>query len=375
MNRSSRIAIVGAGPAGLTLARLLSLDGFAVEVFERDRSPLERPQGGTLDLHEASGQLALKRAGLEAAFRTIARYEDQGTRLMDKHGRLLFENPTPDAGDRPEVDRSALRQILLDALPEGCVRWGVKVRNVCEAGDGRWTVHEDHVAHGPFDLVVGADGAGSRVRPLLSPYQPHYSGLTFIEFSIDDVDHRHPDISRLVGRGKLEVIGDARALIVQRNAHAHLRGYAVFRVPRDWAATRATRPAMLEQFCGWHPGVLALLHAANDSFRPLAINALPVGHCWAHRPGLTLIGDAAHLMSPYGGEGVNAALHDALELAQQLIDSPSLSEAVQAFEACMFERVAPLARASADAAAVQLSHDDIALALAHLHHHLGESPQ
>jgi 2-polyprenyl-6-methoxyphenol hydroxylase-like FAD-dependent oxidoreductase len=379
MNRSLRIAIVGGGPAGLTLARILKVNGFAISVFERARGPLERPQGGTLDLHVESGQLALKKAGLEDAFRTIARYEDQGSRLMDKHARLLFEDPSPAAGDRPEVDRTALRQVLLDSLPADCVKWDVNVSEIRQAGDTCWTVHQGDTVHGPFDLVVGADGAWSKVRPLLSRYQPQYSGLTFIEFGIDDVDRRHPALARLVGKGKLDVSGDARLLVVQRNANAHLRGYAIFRVPTDWAAQQldgstpqATRQSLLAQFEGWHPDILALLHASNERFLSRAIYALPVGHHWAHRPGLTLIGDAAHLMSPFGGEGVNAAMLDAAELARHLIENTSCSAAVKAYEAEMFERIEPIARDSAEAAATQLSHDDIALSLAHFRSHQEE---
>lgn len=379
MNRSLRIAIVGGGPAGLTLARILQINGFTVSVFERERGPLERPQGGTLDLHAQSGQLALQRAGLEDAFRTIARYEDQGSRLMDKHARVLFEDPNPAAGDRPEVDRTALRQILLDALPGDCVKWDVTVNAIRQADDTRWTLHQGDTAHGPFDLIVGADGAWSKVRPLLSRYQPQYSGLTFIEFGIDDVDRRHPALATLVGQGKLDVSGDARLLVVQRNANAHLRGYAILRVPTDWAAQQldwsspdATRRSLLAQFEGWHPDVLALLQASNERFLSRAIYALPVGHHWPHRAGLTLIGDAAHLMSPFGGEGVNAAMHDAAELARHLIERSSCAEAVQAYEAEMFERIEPIARDSADAAATQLSHDDIALSLAHFHSHIAQ---
>ncbi|NWC94852.1 MULTISPECIES: NAD(P)/FAD-dependent oxidoreductase [unclassified Pseudomonas] len=379
MNRSLRVAIVGGGPAGLTLARILEINGFAVNVFERERGPLERPQGGTLDLHAESGQLALKRAGLEHAFRRIARYEDQGSRLMDKHAHLLLEDPDPSAGDRPEVDRTALRQILLDSLSPDCVTWDVNITGVHPADDARWTLHQGDTRHGPFDLIVGADGAWSKVRPLLSRYQPQYSGLTFIEFGIDEVDRRHPAIARLVGRGKLDVSGDARALVVQRNANAHLRGYAIFRVPIewaehqfDWSSPEATRHSLLAQFEGWHPDILALLHAANDRFLSRGIYALPVGHHWAHRPGLTLIGDAAHLMSPFGGEGVNAAMLDGAELARHLIENTSCSEAVHAYEAEMFERIEPIARDSAEAAATQLSHDDIALSLAHFRSHQGE---
>lgn len=370
MNTSLRIAIVGAGPGGLTLARILYRHGVNASVFERERSPLERPQGGTLDLHAESGQLALQRAGLEDAFKRIARYEDQGSRLMDQHGRLLFEAPNPDAGDRPEVDRTALRQALLDSLPPDCVSWGASVTGVRPTGDERWTLHQGALTHGPFDLVVGADGAWSKIRRLLSTYQPQYSGLTFIEFGIDDADRQHPHLAALVGRGTLQVAGEARAIIVQRNANAHLRGYAIFRVPSDWGADHLSLPALKAQFHGWHPQVLALFDAANETLLARPIHALPVGHRWSHRQGLTLIGDAAHLMSPFGGEGVNAAMLDAAELAQHLLETPDCSSAVQAYENHMFERVIPAAQGSAEAAAIQLSHDSLALSLAHLHHHL-----
>ena len=370
MHTSLRIAIVGAGPGGLTLARILHRHGRVVSVFERERGPMERPQGGTLDLHVESGQLALQQAGLEDAFKRIARYDDQGSRLMDPHGRLLFEDPSPQDGDRPEVDRTQLRQILLDSLPQGCVKWGIGISEIRPMSDGCWTVHQGDTTHGPFDLVVGADGAWSKVRPWLSPYQPQYSGLTFIEFGIDDVDRRYPHIAKLVGRGKLDVEGDAKAIIVQRNANAHLRGYAIFRVPPEWAAEHLSLTALKAQFAGWHPDILALFEAANETVLARHIHALPVGHRWSHRQGLTLIGDAAHLMSPFGGEGVNAAMLDAAELAQHLLHTPDGSAAVQAYENHMFERVIPAAQGSAEGAAIQLSHDSLALSLAHLHQHL-----
>lgn len=373
MNTSLRIAIVGAGPGGLTLARILHRHGMTVSVFERESGPFERPQGGTLDLHAESGQLALRRAGLEDAFKRIARYEDQGSRLMNHHGHLLYEAPNPEAGERPEVDRTALRQALLDSLPLGCVNWGAGIDAVDPVGDGRWTLHQGALTHGPFDLVVGSDGAWSKVRPLLSHYQPQYSGLTFIEFGIDEVDNLHPPIARLVGRGKLDIDGEARSIIVQRNANAHLRGYAVFLVPTDWAASHidlSFAASLKTHFEGWHPDILALFDAANAQLECRHIHALPVGHRWAHRPGLTLIGDAAHLMSPFGGEGVNAAMLDAAELAQHLLKTPDCSQAVQAYENHMFERVMPAAQGSAEGAATQLSHDSLALSLAHLHHHL-----
>jgi 2-polyprenyl-6-methoxyphenol hydroxylase-like FAD-dependent oxidoreductase len=377
MHTNPRIAIIGAGPGGLTLARILHLSGIHATVFEREEGPLARPQGGTLDLHEDSGQLAVQRAGLDSEFQRIARYDDQGSRLLDKTGRVLFEEPDASAGNRPEVDRTALRDMLLASLPAGRVQWGRALSDMRLQEGGRWNLSFTGGSEaGPFDLVVGADGAWSRVRPLLSPYKPQYSGLTFIEFGIDDVDRSHPAIAQLVGRGKLDVQGDGKAIIVQRNGNAHIRGYAIFRVPADWAAKRfdfsspaAVRSALLAEFAGYADAVTDLFRVSNDQFVPRLIHALPVGHCWAPRRGLTLLGDAAHVMSPFGGEGVNAAMRDAAELAALLAGQEDWAAAVGTYEMEMFERVIEAAEGSAEAAAVQMSHIGEALSLAHLQEH------
>ena len=370
MHEQPHIAIVGGGPGGLTLARILHVHGVATSVFESDAHERERPQGGTLDLHEESGLHALNRAGLRDAFASIARYDDQGDRLLDKLGNVLFESADASAGDRPEVDRSALRSLLLGALPGDCVQWGRAVREVQATADGRWNVVFENAVEGPFDLVVGADGAWSRVRPLLSPYKPQYSGLTFIEFGIDDIDRRHPALSKLVGRGKVGIEGDGKEIIAQRNGHAHVRAYAIFRVPPDWAGKRfsfhapaVVREELLREFAGFAPEILDLFRAAGGRFVERQIHALPVGHCWTHRRGLTLIGDAAHVMSPFGGEGVNAAMLDAAELARLLLERADWDGAVADFEAQMFARVEGIASEAAEAAATLLSHDGHALTL------------
>jgi 2-polyprenyl-6-methoxyphenol hydroxylase-like FAD-dependent oxidoreductase len=367
MSNHPRIAIIGGGPGGLALANIRHVHGIAATVFERDAHARDRPQGGTLDLHEGSGLLALERAGLTKAFLQVARYEDQGDRLLDRSGHVHFEYEEAGVGDRPEVDRSALRDILLQALPPQCVRWNSDACSVSPAGNDTWNVALGEQSFGPFDLVVGADGTWSRVRPLLSPYKPQYTGLTFIEFGIDDIDRRFPALSKLVGRGKVGIIGEGREIIAQRSGRAHVRVYAIFRVASNWASRRfdfksaaAVRTELLREFGDFADEITALIRAANDNFVARQIHALPVGHRWTHRPGLTLIGDAAHVMPPFGGEGVNAAMLDATSLAERLIDDADVSNAVRAFEADMFERIEEAARESADAAATFLSHDTLA---------------
>ncbi|AGT07494.1 FAD-dependent oxidoreductase [Paracoccus aminophilus] len=372
-----RIAIIGAGPGGLTLARILHVQGIATTLFERETDPHARAQGGTLDLHAETGQLALRRAGLEAEFQKLARYEDQGSRLCDETGRLLLADDDAEDGDRPEIDRSALRDLLLGALPAEMIRWGQALREVVANPDGSYDVVTT-AGRETFDLVVGADGTWSKVRPLVSRYQPAYSGLTFIEFGIDDVDHAHPELAALVGKGKLGIeSNDARAMIIQRNGHAHLRGYVIFRVPLDWAEKRfdfsdpaSVRRALEDELLGWSPKVLAFIRASNDQIVPRPIFALPVGHHWPNRPGITLIGDAAHVMSPFGGEGANAALFDAAELARHLTTTPDWRSAVAAYEAEMFERVEEPARFSAEGAATELSHRSREFGLAWMEEHL-----
>jgi 2-polyprenyl-6-methoxyphenol hydroxylase-like FAD-dependent oxidoreductase len=336
-----RIAVVGSGPAGLTFARVLHRHGHSVTVLERDPAPDARPPGGTLDLHEGLGQLALEKAGLLPEFRALSRPEGQAMRILDTDGTVLRDwRPGPDDRANPEIDRGQLRDLLLGPLD---VRWGRAVTQVEPGARDGVLVHFADGRQEAFDLVVGADGAWSRVRPAVSSVTPHYTGVTLVETSLDDVDTRHPDLARLVGDGSVAVYGVNRALVAQRNSGGHVKVYAQFRAPLDRhrnldpADAGGVRSALLALFDGWTAPVLDLLrHGTAFVHRPFY--ALPVSHTWPHVPGVTLLGDAAHLMPPLGA-GANLAMLEGAELAESIATGPDdPDKAVRAFEERMWAR-------------------------------------
>lgn len=383
------IAIIGGGPGGLTLARLLWLSGIEATIFERDEHALARPQGGTLDLHRDGGLLALERAGLMAQFAAYARPEDQESRIYDPRGVLHLAQTDVADHDRPEIDRTHLRALLLDGLPPGWVRWDSRVRAITAVGDGRLRVDGADGALGDFDLVVGADGAWSVVRPLVSSAQPAYSGVTFFELSIEDVDSRHPEIARFVGHGKASVHGDdGRGLFAQRNSGGQVRVYVSFRVPAGWLSSGAVdlssagrTKADLRRLLGdWAPSVLTLIDCASDVIVPRPLSALPIGHRFPHRRGVTLLGDAAHVMSPFGGDGVNLAMADALDLADALARSlgpagdGDWDAAVAAYEESMCARATPAAMGAAQGLEAFSGEGSLARAVAFFSSHAAGPP-
>jgi 2-polyprenyl-6-methoxyphenol hydroxylase-like FAD-dependent oxidoreductase len=342
-----RIAVVGCGPAGLTFARVLHRHGYRVAALERDPAPDARPPGGALDLHEGLGQLALDKAGLLAEFQALSRPEGQAMRILDTAGNVLRDwRPRPGDRANPEIDRGQLRDLLLGPLD---VQWGRSVTRVVPGTRDGVLVHFADGRQEAFDLVVGADGAWSRTRPAVSPVTPHYTGVTTVETSLDDIDTRHPGLARLIGDGSVAAYGVNRAIVAQRNSGGHVKVYAQFRVPLDWhtdldpADVEAVRSNLVTLFDGWAAPLLDLLrHGTGFVHRPLYV--LPVSHTWAHVPGVTLLGDAAHLMPPLGA-GANLAMLEGAELAEAIATGPAdPDEAVRAFEERMWARAGRWAR-------------------------------
>ncbi|RAN92827.1 Tetracycline resistance protein [Micromonospora noduli] len=352
----TRIAIAGGGLGGLTLARILHQHGIDAVVYDREASRSARPQGGALDLHPESGQLALAEAGLAGRFQSEARPEGEEHRILDPTGRtLVHHEPQPGSfSGRPEIDRSALRDLLLDSLPGDTVAWRRRVVAATHRPEEGWelTFHDGQTAS--CDILVGADGARSVVRSLLTDVELSYVA-TLVELSVEDVDQRHPDLAELVGTGNLWCVGVNQILAAQRLGDGSLRvGISLRAEDRPLDAYRSKR-ALLDLFAGWNPRLTALIEAAESAPTPRLIEAMPIGTRWTSRPGVTLIGDAAHLMPPVG-EGANQAMLDAAELAGQLAANPAdPNSAIRTYEESMFSRIHPVAEMSARVQAMMLS--------------------
>lgn len=197
------VTIIGAGLGGLTLARVLHVHGIAATVYEAEASANARAQGGMLDIHENNGQLALKAAGLFDKFLEIIHAGGQATRVLNNHGNVLFEQPDDGTGGRPEVPRGELRRILLESLPAGVVLWGHKLTAISALGGGRHRLTFADGSTATSDLLVGADGTWSTVRPLVSKARPVYAGITYVETYLYDSDTRHKASAEAVGSGAI----------------------------------------------------------------------------------------------------------------------------------------------------------------------------
>lgn len=338
-----KIAIVGAGLGGLILARILHVHGVSATIYEGEASPRARTQGGQLDIHASNGQKALAAAGLTTAFRGLIHVGGAAIRVIDPSGGVLFDQPDDGSDARPEVLRGNLRRMLIDSLPPGALQWGKKLAAVQPLEAGRHELTFADGSHVTSNILVGADGAWSRVRPLVSDTKPSYAGVTFVETFLHDVDRRHPETAAAVGPGSMFALVPNQGISAHREAGNVIHAYIQLKRPSEWAdgidfadpETAKTQIAAL--FTGWTPALTNLITGSDTPPVCRPIYALPDGHCWHRVPGVTLVGDAGHLMAP-NGEGANLAMLDGAELAQAIVTHADVETALGTYEQALFPR-------------------------------------
>lgn len=352
-----RIAIVGGGPSGLALGKLLHQRGILATIHElrakATQEELAKPSG-MLDLHEESGLTAMRECGLWDGFQAAVGDCSESMRVMNPDGVVLHSDDG-ELSYRPEIARNGLTNLFYQNIPSNMIKWDGKIANIrsdrnLSTGANEITFNSSANGSATYDFVVGADGAWSRIRKLLSDTKPFYSGAQYITATIRHLSTKYPHLLSLSGSGSLCALGGGNAIMTQRGPQDSLRLYAAVSTPEEhWAGTTGLQGKTAAEvkttllgsdalFRKWAPALQDLLATAcneETTDNPSAeadikpYYQLPIGHRWAHRPGLTLIGDAAHLMTPWAGEGVNLALWDALDLARALAAVPEAADAAR----------------------------------------------
>ncbi|MET0462977.1 MAG: NAD(P)/FAD-dependent oxidoreductase [Chitinophagaceae bacterium] len=357
-----QIAIVGGGPGGLTLAKLLQLKGADVKVYERDADKHARVQGSPLDLHEESGLAALMKAGLLEEFKHNFMPGADRKKIMDEQAIVFFsdheikqEENFGDAHFRPEIDRGVLRKILRDSLKTGAVVWGSHFTSM-EQKDSGWLLHFKNGTTAYADIVIAADGANSKIRPYITDIKPFYTGITMLEGNIYDAKNAAPMISTLLNGGKIMAFGKKKDILMGQKGNGEIGFYASFNATENWASASGidfyNGKKVLEWFKTEYPEWNSIWHElfanAETPFIPRPIYCMPLDQTWEALPNLTMLGDAAHVMPPFAGEGVNMAMLDALELSECLTNNEysNTREAIAAYEINMRARAAKAAKES-----------------------------
>lgn len=348
------IAIVGGGPAGLTLARLLQLKGADVKVYERDFNKNARVQGSPLDMHEDSGLAAIRKAELLEEFKKTFRPGADRMLIMNEKAEIFFNDhetkPEEDFGHehfRPEIDRGPLRNMLLESLHPETVVWDSHFLTMERQNEG-WLLHFKNGTSEYADLVIASDGANSKIRPYLTDIKPIYSGIIMLEGSVSK--EKAPQIDAIIKGGKIMAFGNTKNILLGQKGNGDLGFYASFKADENWPADSgldfSDHSQVLNwfktEYSGWSPIWDELFENAVTPFIPRLIYSMPSDQTWETQSNLTLIGDAAHVMPPFAGEGANMAMLDALELSEYLTSNnySTLQDAISGYEHHMRKRAA-----------------------------------
>lgn len=187
---------------------------------------------------------------------------------------------------------------------------------------------------------------------------PEYSGFHYLQTTILPSNDFYPRISCQVGKGTCVAIGSRKQMAAQYTGDGSYNIYLGLQLPEHWNRGRTKtsddselRNTLLKnEFADWAPELQDWIKHSDGSIHAWPLYAMPLDSlCWRPVPGVTLIGDAAHVSTPFVGEGVNCSMFDSLQLAWEIIQSglERLDEAVARYEKAMFPRAIDLITRSA----------------------------
>ena len=335
--RGRKALVIGGGIGGLATAIALIQIGFEVEVFERFAELHDVGAGLSL---WANAIRALDYLGLGNAVRALALPETAGG-IHTPAGKLLMRTSNAQLqakfGDLSVmVHRAELHDMLRMALGRE-IRLGMECVAVEEQSQGvRVRFRNGQEAQG--DLLIGADGLHSQVRTHLhGPQPPRYAGYTawrgVVPFAANQL---HPGETWGQGArfGQIPMPGN------------RVYWFATHNAPPGQRSPDGEKAALLRIFGQWHAPIRALVEATPETaILRNDIYDRPPLKSWG-RGCLTLLGDAAHPMTPNLGQGACQALEDAVVLAKQLRGTADIVTALRTYEAVRIPRTSMLVQQS-----------------------------
>ena len=372
--KNKQVAIIGGGPGGLTVAKLLQQQGVNVKVYERDADQHVRQQGATLDLHYESGLKALRASGLMEEFRKNYRPGAERVTITDNNAVVHYteadNEPLQDLDSeyaRPEIDRGPLRDFLIASLQDGTIVWNSKFLKLQENGTG-WNLMFENGTTAYADLVIAADGANTKVRKYVTDIQRIYSGTTIVEGNIYNAATNAPHLWKLTNGGKIFAHWNSKAIVLSAKGEGSLSFYTMTKEAESWVQSPGIdftdRKQVLswfkQRFSDWSEDWHEIFSTDESYFVHRPQYYFPLNQHWQTLPNLTMLGDAAH-QTPPSGDGVNQAMLDALELYEALCieQHSSVPEAIASYENRMLIRTSAVNEEALEQVDAMLSQNNL----------------